>query len=234
MKDRMMPDGAWQFDYDVASVFDDMLTRSIPAYSTMRTMVTDLAVGHLPDQGRLLDLGCSRGGAITPVVAQRPDVECVGFEISQPMIDAATDRFADNNRVDIVNHDLREPFPDVGTFDVVLSILTVQFTPIEHRQTILDRAFTVLRDGGMLILVEKVLGSDGTTDRLLIDRYYSMKRANGYTDEAIERKRLSLEGVLVPLSASWNVDALRATGFVHVDEFWRAWNFGGWFALKGR
>ena len=42
--------------------------------------------------------------------------------------------------------------------------------------------------------------------------YHGLKRANGYGEEAIERKRLSLEGVLVPVTAAGNEDLLRGAG----------------------
>jgi tRNA (cmo5U34)-methyltransferase len=59
-----------------------------------------------------------------------------------------------------------------------------------------------------------------------------MKRRNGYSDEAIRRKALSLEGVLVPLTAAANEEALRAAGFRVVEPFWRHLNFAGWIALR--
>ena len=58
------------------------------------------------------------------------------------------------------------------------------------------------------MLVEKVLGNSAPTDDLMTRLYYGSKRANGYGEEEIERKRLSLEGVLVPVAASWNEDLL--------------------------
>ena len=59
-----------------------------------------------------------------------------------------------------------------------------------------------------------------------------MKRENGYTEEEIQRKRLSLEGALVPLTARMNEDMLRGAGFHEVDCFWRWMNFAGWIAVK--
>ena len=35
-----------------------------------------------------------------------------------------------------------------------------------------------------------------------------MKQLNGYTLEQIERKRQSLEGVLVPVTNDWNINLL--------------------------
>ena len=53
-----------------------------------------------------------------------------------------------------------------------------------------------------------------------------------YTQEEIDRKRLSLEGVLVPVTAAWNEDMLRREGFRNVDCFWRWMNFAAWVAVK--
>ena len=47
---------------------------------------------------------------------------------------------------------------------------------------------------------------------------------------AVERKRLSLQGVLVPLTAKWNEDALARAGFRSVEPIWRCLNFAAWIA----
>ena len=80
--------------------------------------------------------------------------------------------------------------------------------------------------------MEKILGSSADIDATLVERYYDLKHSNGYTYDSIERKRLSLEGVLVPVTAEWNEDLLRSAGFEYVDCFWRWMNFAGWLAVK--
>jgi tRNA (cmo5U34)-methyltransferase len=59
-----------------------------------------------------------------------------------------------------------------------------------------------------------------------------LKERNGYSREEIARKALALEGVQVPLAASWNEAMLRRARFTEVDCFWRCWNFAGWIAVK--
>ena len=83
-----------------------------------------------------------------------------------------------------------------------------------------------------LILVEKVLGASAELDGLLVEEYLKLKGANGYTQKDVERKRLSLEGVLGPLTAEWNEQLLRRAGFGDVDCFWRWMNFAGWVAVR--
>jgi len=81
-------------------------------------------------------------------------------------------------------------------------------------------------------LVEKVLGSSAPIDDILTRHHYALKSANGYTAEQIERKRLALEGVLVPVAGRWNEDLMREAGFNHIECFWRWCNFAAWIALK--
>jgi tRNA (cmo5U34)-methyltransferase len=231
-RDEVLPEGAWQFDGAVTDVFDDMLARSIPQYDVMRETVTAIACQFLRPRGSVLDLGCSRGGALAQLVERVPHARAVGVDVSEPMLAAARDRFGD--RVRIRHCDLRTEFPaDLAPYDVVSCVLTLQFTPIEYRQEIVGRIYDSLAPGGALVIVEKVLGASRNLDRTFVDVYYDGKRANGYSDEQIERKRLSLEGVLVPVTAHWNEELFRAAGFREVDCFWRWANFAGWVAVKG-
>ena len=223
MQDQIMPSGKWVFDEGVTNAFDDMLSRSIPQIDIMRGLVREIVNEFITPQSTVIDLGTSQGAMLQGLSAH-----CIGIEISKPMADKARERLPS---VDIREIDLRYDYPDERA-KVALSILTLQFTPIEYRLSILKRVYENLLDGGVFILVEKVLGSSAVIDKVLVDRYYDLKRKNGYTDEQIERKRLSLEGVLVPVTAKWNEDMLHLTGFKQVDCFWRWLNFSGWIAIK--
>lgn len=226
----------WEFDGTVTEVFEDMLERSIPALAEMRRLVTDVASEFLADGGGVLDLGCSRGGALAPLV-ERHGQRCwyKGVEVSEPMRRAAMARFSGSREsVEIVSCDLRENAPWLWSnrYRVTLAILTLQFIPIEHRARILAQAYEATKPGGALIVVEKVIASSATMHQLLTGLYHERKRANGYSDEEIRRKALSLEGVLVPMTARWNEDMLRDAGFAHVECFWRALSFAWWVAVK--
>lgn len=235
MQDTVMPQGAWEFDTEVTHAFDDMLQRSIPQYQVMRRTVFELAYAYVQPQTAIVDLGCSRGEALAPFVQRYGAYNrFVGVEVSEPMLEAARERFAGylpSGVVDIRACDLRTAYPPERA-SVTLCVLTLQFTPIEHRQRILRRIWEHTLPGGALILVEKVLGATADLNTLMVDRYYTMKAENGYTQEQIERKRLSLEGVLVPVTAHWNEELLRTAGFSQVDCFWRWMNFAAWVAVR--
>lgn len=236
IKDETEPGEKWEFDGSVTAAFDDMLARSIPQYEVMRKACYDLACRFQRPKTDIVDVGCSRGEAMAALIDRfGAQNRYVGLEVSKPMIEAARARFSgliNTGVVQIKEHDLRQGYPALRS-SVTLCILTLQFTPIEYRLRILHDIYNTLIPGGAFILVEKVLGYTAEIDKHLVDIYYNLKAENGYSMEQIERKRLSLEGVLVPLPSHMNEQLLKATGFSHIDYFWRWMNFAGWIAIKG-
>ena len=223
----------WQFDEEVTDVFDDMLERSIPDYYNMRELVHKLTKKYARPNTVILDLGCSTGGSFKKAISELPDNFFVGIEISEPMRRKAKENFKKFNNVEIINHDLREGLPSYDkNISVILSVLTIQFTPIEYRLNIIKNIYQSLSKGGVFIFVEKVLGETAEIDNTLVKLYYDLKGENGYTQEKIQKKRKSLEGVLVPVTSSWNIELLKKAGFEDIDCFWRYLNFAGYIAVK--
>lgn len=236
--------GAWTFDEKVTAAFENMLERSIPNYPEMRIIVrrsADWLIDRAKFSGtktpQIWDLGASRGSALAPLVDRwGATARFTAMEISDPMLDVLRSRFGgyvDANVVRVLKHDLREGLPgSVGQANLILSVLTMQFVPIEYRHRLLRDCYERLQPGGGLILVEKVIGESDESNRLLVDLYYDLKRENGYEQEAIDRKRMALEGVLVPLTASINETWIKQAGFDVVEVVWGWANFRAWLAVK--
>lgn len=252
--DKTMPAGKWEFDENVATVFDNMLQNSIPSYDRMRDLTYRLGRRFVTPGSTIVDLGASLGRAIEPFVREFGKYEWIynpdGAEEERETgnhyslyetAPAMRSRLRDNELLNAAEARLEDEslveadsYKYGGQVDcsLILSVLTLQFTPIEHRQHILETVYNSLHEGGAFILVEKVLGDDKFLDSLLVDTYYDMKGNNGYSQESIAAKRKSLEGVLVPVKASWNEEFLRKSGFSRVECFYRDLNFAGWIAIK--
>jgi tRNA (cmo5U34)-methyltransferase len=229
------PEGKWAFDEGVTACFEDMLQRSIPQYELMRKACFDLGCRYVQHRTEIVDLGCSRGEALDPFIRRfGAHNRFIGVEVSPAMLAAVRSRYQgyiDSGVVEVRDDDLRRGYPPVRA-SLTLSVLTLQFTPIEHRQRIVRDAFKSTLPGGALILVEKVIGSTAEIDAMLVELYHELKAENGYGRDEIDRKRLALEGVLVPVTAKWNEDLLRAAGFREIECFWRFLNFCGWIAVR--
>ena len=242
IKDSVMPEGKWEFDEKVTDCFEDMLSRSIPQYDLMRESSANLVYDVIKNPKcrketfNILDIGCSDGLMIEKLINKfNGEGYYTGVDISEPMLKKAKYRLLDDvisRKVKIENCDLRTNYP-TGIYDAITSILAIQFTPIEYRQHIIQNIYNSLSPtNGCFIMVEKVLGNTDNINKLFVKNYYDMKKQNGYTEEQIERKRLSLEGVLVPVTSDWNVDLLKQAGFKQVDVFWKWMNFVGYIAFK--
>lgn len=236
----------WTFDEDVTRVFDDMLERSIPLYEQMRDAVVRLAVlAARPFDNRIVvDLGASRGEAVARVMATLGTIDANGHrmasyhavETSPPMLDVLHERFdAKPGRPAVArvhDLDLRHEYPAVMDVSVTLCVLTLQFTPIEYRPAIVQRIYDTTAKGGVLILVEKVIGETALLNDWQQRAYHDMRRRHGYSQESIDTKSLSLEGVLVPTTSTMNRMWLERAGFNEIDGFFRWMNFEGLIARK--
>ena len=202
-KDTVEKDGKWEFDEEVTESFDDMLERSIPQYSVMREAVTDLGSKVLQSQNSaktpfVVDLGTSRGRAVEGLVRRfGANARFLLCELSDPMIEAARKQYADMIDAGVVRvekRDLRSQFPTELPTSLFLSVLTLQFIPVNYRQQIVHQVHDALLHDGAFILVEKVFGEGPVIDERMIEVYTSRKHAAGYSYESIDRKRESLEG----------------------------------------
>lgn len=235
MRDEIIPGKEWSFNDDVANVFDDMLGRSIPGYENMRDTVIRMISPIITNGAHILDLGCSHGEMIAKLIKDLGSsmyVNYVGIDSSTAMVSKARKRFADDERVTIVHGNIADAEMQRLRYDSILSILTLQFIPIEHRQDILKQIHDALTPNGCFILVEKVLGESSIGQDHLVSVYHQMKKDNGYSEEQVEAKRVSLQNVLVPLRASENIRMLKSAGFSVVQPFWQNLNFIGIYASK--
>jgi tRNA (cmo5U34)-methyltransferase len=235
MRDEIIPGKEWSFNEDVANVFDDMLGRSIPGYENMRDTVVKMISPIITNGGHILDLGCSHGEMIAKLIKDLGSsmyVNYVGVDSSTAMVSKARTRFADDERVTIVHGNIADAEMQRLRYDSILSILTLQFIPVEHRQDILKQVHDALTPNGCFILVEKVLGESSSGQDHLVSVYHQMKKDNGYSEEQVEAKRVSLQNVLVPLRASENIRMLKSAGFSVVQPFWQNLNFVGIYASK--
>lgn len=224
---------SWVFDAEVTDHFDDMLSRSIPGYETMRRITTGIGMEFVQKGTDIVDLGTSRGEALRPFVHHfGARNRYVGVEVSEPMRRAFTENFSGwGGLVRCLDTDLRHDYPFVDA-SLTLAVLTLIFVPVNYRNRIIADAYRHTRKGGALILVEKTIGEFPETDSLMVEHYHALKAANGYSKAEITNKAKALEGVQVPLTRRANEAMLRNAGFDVVETIWQELNFCGWIAIK--
>jgi tRNA (cmo5U34)-methyltransferase len=226
------------FDRKVAEVFDDMVGRSVPYYAELQRMLADLSLQFMPSQdGRVCDLGCSTGTTIDLILSNPScpaSVHAWGVDNAPAMLAQAREKLENHlraHRVTLLAADLDGDL-QLPSVNVVLMNWTLQFVRPIHREALVKRIWSSLRPGGALLMAEKVLVEDSTLNRMYIELYYRFKAKQGYTAEEIQRKRESLENVLVPYRVEENVELLKRCGFDTVDTCFRWFNWAAFVAIK--
>lgn len=74
---------------------------------------------------RILDLGCGDGRLLALLKIDRPDAEGIALDFSPTMIKAASKRFSNDPKVQVVDHNLDNQLPDFGQFDVIVSSFAI-------------------------------------------------------------------------------------------------------------
>src|SRR5262245_40033111 len=92
-KDRIFSDkltevSDFRFGEKVASVFDDMLDRSVPFYQEIQRMIGEMAADFAMEGTNCYDLGCSTGTTMIHLDKCIPDqVRFIGVDNSTEMLD---------------------------------------------------------------------------------------------------------------------------------------------------
>ena len=163
---------------------------------------------HVPrDARRILDLGTGDGRLLALLRIDRHEMLGVGLDFSELMLDAARKRFGDDDRVELVKHDLVVPLPALGRFDVVVSSMAIHHLEHERQRALYGEVFDVLKPGGVFANFEHVASA---THRLHLAFFAAI-------NEPLEHEDPSDRLLDVETQLRW----LREHGFDDVDCYWK-------------
>src|SRR5882672_3374878 len=225
----------FSFGEKVASVFDDMLDRSVPFYQEMQRMIAEMGADFATEGSNVYDLGCSTGNTLLNLdTSVGKGVKFIGVDYSEEMLKRCRQKLAHHgfqHEHELICADLNQGV-SIQNASMVLMVLTLQFVRPLYRDTLVKSILQGLNENGCLILVEKVLGEDSVFNRLFIKYYYDLKKRHGYSEMEISKKREALENVLVPYKLMENREMLLRAGFRYCDVFFKWYNFCGMIAVK--
>lgn len=130
----------------------------------------------------------------------------------------------------LVEGDVREV--EIRNASMVLVNFTLQFLQPSARLGVLRRAYAGLKRGGALVLSEKVCFAGREEEDLQNALHAGFKAANGYSALEIAQKRSALERVMRLDDAATHVGRLREAGFGQVSQWFQAFNFCSFLAVK--
>tara|TARA_B100001113_G_scaffold353599_1_gene358614 strand:- start:1557 stop:2291 length:735 start_codon:yes stop_codon:yes gene_type:complete len=225
----------FNFNEDVAEVFDDMLSRSVPCYWDIVKLIVVCIAEITADKVHIYDLGCSTGNVIKSILIHLnlKNVRIEGVDLSAAMLSQTATKLncQEKQLVNLIQHDLNESISLQQTNAIILN-LTLQFLKKSARYHLLKNCYSKLERNGIVVVVEKVLGRNSDEEALHMTRFEYFKRLNGYSLEEIDNKKKSLVSILRPLTIEENEKMFHDVGFKRVSQSFRWLNFVAWELRK--
>ncbi|MEA3554127.1 MAG: carboxy-S-adenosyl-L-methionine synthase CmoA [Campylobacterota bacterium] len=235
MKDRVFDKPItkqFEFDEDVASVFDDMLERSVPFYNQMLELTTSFAIKYIKDDSTIYDLGCSTASTLISIANNsNKNLDLIGIDTSSAMLIRAKQKSkAYGHDISFINDDIFNI--DFKKSNVIISNYTLQFIRPLQREKLIKKIYDSLEDGSVFIFSEKVVTDNKILNKQFIDEYYNFKKTQGYSEFEIAQKREALENVLIPYTYEENKKMIEDAGFKYFDCIFKWVNFATFIAVK--
>lgn len=208
---------SWVFDQTVADRFQQEAQAHIPDYDRVIDLCLDCVGATFGDNRdiTIVDVGSALGHTMHRFIEQGY-TNTRGIDNSRAMIQSSKYPDLVTNSDSFVGHD---------QWNVVLANWTLHF--VQAREQYLADIYQGLRAGGLLIITDKM---DHTPE--LESLYHDFKRCNGVSEEIIQKKKKSLEGVLVTRPLSWYLDTLHDLGFVDLQVINSRYMFTTLYARK--
>lgn len=173
-----------------------------------RTEGESVLLAHVPSTcQRILDLGTGDGRLLALLKIDRPQMESVAIDFSPTMLTAVRQRFAQDTKVTILEHNLDHSLPDIGMFDGIVSSFAIHHLTHARKQSLYQEVFDRLQPGGMFCNLEHVASPT-------LKLHKQFLHAIGYTLEEEDPSNQLLD---VETQLEW----LRAIGFEDVDCYWK-------------
>lgn len=197
----------WKFDRSVAQGFGDYAERHIPHYRSVLDKSVMICQRFADPNDAIIDIGSATGETLK-LLYQKGFRNLFGIDTSQDMLDQCPQGIATLCCSD------RLVWPP-EFFKVMLCNWTLHF--ISDKQRYLHDMTTCLAPGGAMVISDK-----HTQDPLMIEFYHEFKRQQGVSQQEIEAKAQSLQGVMNLHGVEWYQDQFESLGLQHriIDADW--------------
>ncbi|QCT94841.1 carboxy-S-adenosyl-L-methionine synthase CmoA [Caminibacter mediatlanticus TB-2] len=222
----------FEFDEEVASVFDDMLNRSVPFYKENLNLQIDILKNFLNDNDKIVDLGSSTGTFLIELAKKsNKKLNLIGIDNSPAMIKRA------NNKAKAFGVDVKFIEADFLKYNLensksIIANYTIQFVRPLKREKLIKKIYESLERDGIFLMSEKLITENKKLNKIMIDIYYEHKKQKGYSEFEIAQKREALENVLIPYTMQENIEMLKNAGFKDIEVIFRWNNFATFIAFK--
>ena len=191
---------SWTFETkEIAETFDSHVREQLPWYDMVTDAVVYIARNYLPEYGVVVDIGASTGNMVDklmPLTFERM-ADVVAIEKSISMCDVLKNKYKKSDCVVVENSDVTRG--DLPKANVYILFLTMMFIPIDKRKALMDSMRANCKQGGVIVVVDKICDHGGYFATVLKRLTMQFKLQQGAKPEDVLTKEMSLAGVQIPI-----------------------------------
>ena len=154
---------------------------------------------------RILDIGAGDGRLLNLLLLRCPNAYGIALDFSSAMLSKLREQYRNNNRVEIIEHDINNPLPSIlGKFDVIASSFSIHHLSNKRKFELYIEIFSILESGGIFCNLEHVASPTQKLHKKFFE-YIGIKE---------DKSNILLD---VETQLKW----LREIGFDDVDCYWK-------------
>lgn len=198
-------------------------------------LITQAAIASTSPINRVLDIGCGAGNnSIRLRQSLGQDFDCVLLDLSQPMLQRASERMRQVNagRVSVVAEDFRTASLQAGSFDVILAAAVLHHLRDDQDwKTAFQKLHDLLRPGGSLWITDLVSHETVGVHQMMWARYGQyLTSLNG--DEYRDKVFAYIDREDSPRPVTFQLQLLHEVGFRNVELLHKNSCFAAFGAIK--
>ena len=217
---------------ETVQYYDDWIRKAVPGYTDLFNVAKELIPFPAGDTIEILDLGAGTGLFSQHILERCPKGNFVLYDVAEKMLDVARERFRNfPGQFRYVTADYRT-LGDAGSFDLVISSLSIHHLDDRDKQELCRQVFQVLRKTGVFINIDLIKGPTPFLEEFYCNNWYEKMRRAGASDEeikaGIERRLAYDRDALMEDQLRW----LQEAGFSDTDCVYRNFKMGLFLGMK--
>ena len=197
-------------------------------------LVAQAAAATTPHALHVVDVGCGAGNYTLKLLEQMPNLDVTLIDLSQPMLDRATQRIrlATTGRITTIQGDIREVALSEEKYDIILAAAVLHHLRSDQEwQDVFASFYRALRPGGTVWFFDLVESSIPSIEGLIQQRYGEY--LVGLKDVAYRDHVFAyIDKEDTPRPLVFQLDLLRQVGFTQVEVLHKNLCFAAFGAAK--
>ena len=154
---------------------------------------------------KVLDLGCGTGLELDKIWQKDPDIEVIGVDLCQSMLDNLREKHSDKHLTTVCQDYFQYDF-GYGKWDAIISFESLHHFLPERKRDLYQKAYNGLKNGGMFILGDYIACCD-EEDELLRNVYLEKRKRSAILEQCFVHFD-------IPLTLEHESKLLQEAGFI--------------------